>query len=140
MSYVLHRATIALHTPLGTPLAGDTLFGQLCWALRDAAGSDALGKALEGYTQGKPWLVVSDGFPAGCLPRPTLPQVFEPERKPEERKAAKKKAAATKSSAGDGGDELFAGYRMYRGESIYRRYRRIGVYEENGSIVRFTEH
>lgn len=91
MSYVLHRATIALHTPLGTPLAGDTLFGQLCWALRDAAGSDALGKALEGYTQGKPWLVVSDGFPAGCLPRPTLPQVFEPERKPEERKAAKKK-------------------------------------------------
>ena len=25
-------------------------------------------------------------------------------------------------------------------EQRYRRYRRIGVYEENGSIVRFTEH
>ena len=81
MSYLFHRATIALHTPFGTPLAGDTLFGQLCWALREAAGGEALGKALEGYTLGKPWLVVSDGFPAGCLPRPTLPQIFEPERK-----------------------------------------------------------
>ncbi|MDI9569832.1 MAG: asparagine synthase-related protein [Pseudomonadota bacterium] len=27
--------------------------------------------------------------------------------------------------SGDGGDELFAGYRMYRGEELYRRYRRI---------------
>ncbi len=26
---------------------------------------------------------------------------------------------------GDGGDELFAGYRMYQGESIYERYRKI---------------
>ena len=25
-------------------------------------------------------------------------------------------------------------------EQRYRRYRRIGVYEENGSIVRFAEH
>mgnify|MGYP000116607061 CR=1 FL=1 len=55
------------------------------------AAKEALGKALEGYTLGKPWLVVSDGFPAGCLPRPTLPQIFEPERKIDERKAAKKK-------------------------------------------------
>ena len=91
MSYALHRATIALHTPFGTPLAGDTLFGQLCWALREAAGNDALDTALEGYTQGKPWLVVSDGFPAECLPRPTLPQIFEPERAADARKAAKKK-------------------------------------------------
>jgi len=27
--------------------------------------------------------------------------------------------------SGDGGDELFAGYRMYRGESLFRRYRLI---------------
>ncbi|HNG38377.1 MAG TPA: CRISPR-associated protein Csm7, partial [Accumulibacter sp.] len=73
MAHTLHRATLALHTPLGTPLAGDTLFGQLCWALREAAGEAELRRRLHGYTAGHPWLVVSDGFPAGYLPRPTLP-------------------------------------------------------------------
>ena len=90
MGYALHRATLALHTPLGTPLAGDTLFGQLCWALREAAGEAELSRRLHGYTQGAPWLVASDGFPVGYLPKPTLPQTFEPPRDADERKAAKK--------------------------------------------------
>jgi CRISPR-associated protein Csm4 len=91
MAFTLHRATLALATPLGTPLTGDTLFGQLCWALREAQGETELTRRLDGYTHGQPWLVVSDGFPAGYLPKPTLPQHFEPARQPEERKAAKKK-------------------------------------------------
>lgn len=92
MPHALHRATLALHTPLGTPLAGDTLFGQLCWALREAAGEVELVRRLEGYTAGRPWLVVSDGFPAGYLPRPTLPQHFAAVcNEPAERKAAKKR-------------------------------------------------
>jgi len=91
MAYALHRATLALHTPLGTPMAGDTLFGQLCWALREASGEAELTRQLEGYTQGQPWLVVSDGFPTEHLPKPTLPQHFEPQRDPVARKAAKKK-------------------------------------------------
>jgi len=91
MPHVLHRATLALHTPLGTPLAGDTLFGQLCWALREAAGEAELRRRLDGYTQGQPWLVASDGLPAGYLPRPTLPQHFAaPTDDPKQRKAAKK--------------------------------------------------
>ena len=68
MAYALHRATLALHTPLGTPLAGDTLFGQIGRALREASGEAELKHQLDGYTQGQPWLVVSDGFPAGYLP------------------------------------------------------------------------
>ncbi len=76
MPHSLHRATLALHTPLGTPLAGDTLFGQLCWALREAAGEAELSRRLAGYTAGHPWLVVSDGFPSAYLPKPTLPQRF----------------------------------------------------------------
>lgn len=68
------RATLELHTAFGTPLAGDTLFGQLCWSAREHLGGEALGKLLQGYTGGQPWLVVSDGFPSGYLPKPTVPQ------------------------------------------------------------------
>ena len=91
MPYSLHRATLRIHTPFGTPLAGDTLFGQLCWALRDARGEAELTLRLAGYTEGRPWLVVSDGFPARHLPRPTLPQHFGTrESDPIKRKAARK--------------------------------------------------
>ena len=91
MALALYRATLALATPLGTPLAGDTLFGQCCWGLREAQGEAELTRRLDGYTQGKPWLIVSDGFPAGHLPKPTLPQYFEPQQDPAGRKDAKKK-------------------------------------------------
>ncbi|MBK7562909.1 MAG: hypothetical protein IPI21_00865 [Propionivibrio sp.] len=101
MTFALHRATLALHTPLGTPLAGDTLFGQLCWALREASGEAELTRQLAGYTQGQPWLVVSDGFPADYLPKPTLPQHFEPQRDPAARKAAKEKRWIPASRTGE---------------------------------------
>jgi CRISPR-associated protein Csm4 len=81
------RVTLALRSPLGTPLAGDTLFGQLCHAVREAAGTAELVRLLDGYTGKRPWLVVSDGFPHDFLPRPTLPPLAQ--TKPEERKAAK---------------------------------------------------
>lgn len=81
------RATLALRSPLGTPLAGDTLFGQICHAAREAWGTTELVRLLDGYTAGRPWLVVSDGFPHGFLPRPTVPPLAQ--AKPEERKAAK---------------------------------------------------
>ncbi|MDP2823505.1 MAG: hypothetical protein Q8O52_12630 [Sulfuritalea sp.] len=83
------RITLALRSPLGTPLAGDTLFGQLCHAVLEAEGPAELVRLLDGYTRGAPWLVVSDGFPHGYLPRPTLPPLAQ--TKPEERKAAKGK-------------------------------------------------
>lgn len=67
------RATLELHTAFGTPLSGDTLFGQLCWAVREQLGNDKLNQLLDDYTAGKPWMVVSDGFPSGYLPRPTVP-------------------------------------------------------------------
>ncbi len=91
MAHVLHRATLALATSLGTPLAGDTLFGQICWALRETKGDAELTRRLAGYTGGNPWVVVSDGFPAGHLPKPTLPTHFVPHTDPTVRKAAKAK-------------------------------------------------
>jgi CRISPR-associated protein Csm4 len=101
MARAFHRASLVLDTPLGTPLAGDTLFGQLCWALRESKGSAELTRQLEGYTQGQPWAVVSDGFPAGFLPKPTLPQYFEPQVDPAARKAAKMKRWVPANRSGD---------------------------------------
>lgn len=76
-------------TPFGTPPAGDTLFGQLCWALALRHGESALERALQGYTEGHPFAVLSDAFPAGWLPRPTLPDHAAglPEVDPKQRKA-----------------------------------------------------
>lgn len=67
------RARIEPLAPFGTPLAGDTLFGQLCWAARERLGEAELVSLLDGYTGGAPFLVVSDGFPASWVPRPALP-------------------------------------------------------------------
>jgi len=60
-------------TAFATPLLGDTLFGQLCWAIRHGWGEARLTDLLDGYTVGRPFLVVSDAFPAEHLPLPALP-------------------------------------------------------------------
>ncbi len=97
---------LTLRAPLGTPLAGDTLFGQLCWAVREAHGEPELGRLLEGYPQGQPWLVVGDGFPAGFLPRPTMPPPGK--TRPEERKAAKGRRWIARADAAKPLPELLA--------------------------------
>lgn len=71
-----YRITLQPATAFGTPLAGDTLFGQLCWALRHRLGNERLNEILAGYTQGQPFAVVSDAFPQGFLPLPSLPSAF----------------------------------------------------------------
>ncbi len=81
-------------TPLssfGTHPMGDTLFGQLCWALRNRLGEERLTQLLDGYTAGHPFAVVSDALPAGHLPRPTLPGHWFNPLPGDDRKAAKKR-------------------------------------------------
>lgn len=81
-------------TPLsafGTPPKGDTLFGQLCWALRNRLGEHRLTHLLAGYTAGQPFAVISDALPAGHLPRPTLPGYMFNPLPDDDRKAAKKR-------------------------------------------------
>ncbi|SES91482.1 type III-A CRISPR-associated RAMP protein Csm4 [Oceanicella actignis] len=65
----LYRVTLRLESPLGTPLVGPTLFGQLCWLIRDGDGESALGRWLDDPRRA--W-IVSDGFPSGHLPRPLV--------------------------------------------------------------------
>lgn len=78
-------------TAFATPLQGDTLFGQLCWAFLRRYGEAWLTDRLEGYTDNKPFLVVSDGLPADYFPRPHLPPGILPVDKTVDRKTDKRK-------------------------------------------------
>jgi len=71
----MHWLRIRLHadSPFVTPLRGDTLFGQLCWRIRESQGETELSRLLAGYGEGRPFLVISDPFPADHLPRPAVP-------------------------------------------------------------------
>jgi CRISPR-associated protein Csm4 len=65
--------TLTPKTAFATPLAGDTLFGQCCWAIRHLLSPEKLTTLLAAYTDNKPFMVISDAMPQGFLPRPTLP-------------------------------------------------------------------
>lgn len=76
----------------GSPLVGDMLFGHVCWAVRERFGEQRLSALLDGYAAGRPYLVLSDAFPAGLLPRPTVPdsvigRAVDPKRRRELREA-----------------------------------------------------
>jgi len=71
----LHRITLKLLAPLGTPLQSDTLFGHLCWVVVQNEGEAALQQFLEPFRAGAPPFVLSDGFPQGVLPKPLLPRL-----------------------------------------------------------------
>ena len=86
-----YRLTLRPLSALGTPLAGVTLLGQLCWTLRHQLGNAALTALLQGYTQGKPFAVVSDALPSGHLPLPSLPSGAWQASVGSDRKVLKKK-------------------------------------------------
>jgi CRISPR-associated protein Csm4 len=90
MAHSTHRFILHPQTAFGTPLVGDTLFGQFCWALRRRFGVARLDSLLENYTEGKPFLVFSDAFPHGFLPLPTIPSSLW-HVTDEDRKALKKR-------------------------------------------------
>ena len=68
-----YRLRITTAAPSASPWQADTLWGHLCWLLAGRRGEAALGDFLAAYQIGEPPLVLSDGFPAGRLPRPLLP-------------------------------------------------------------------
>ena len=87
-----YRVTFSLQSAFATPLKGDTLFGQLCWAIRNCLGETHLNQCLEGYIKGQPFAIVSDAFPEDYLPLPKLPGCFYQIPEGEDRKAVKKRA------------------------------------------------
>ena len=86
-----YRLTLKIKSAFGTPLVGDTLFGQLCWEIRHQFGEARLKTLLQGYTEQQPFLVVSDAMPSGYLPLPTLPSAYWEKDNNVDRKVLKKK-------------------------------------------------
>lgn len=78
-------------TAFGGAIKGDTLFGQICWAIVHRHGEERLQQLLQGYTGGEPFLVCSDAFPHGYLPRPALPLHYYKKIADQDRKEIKKR-------------------------------------------------
>jgi CRISPR-associated protein Csm4 len=87
----LYKISITPSSNFATTLKGDTLFGQMCWAISYAFKKERLATLLKNYREGeKPFLVVSDAFPKGFLPKPKMPSSLLKE-KSEEKKLNRKK-------------------------------------------------
>ena len=96
----LYRTRLTPESGFVTPLRGDTLFGQLCWAIVHRQGATRLTELLSRYDEA-PFVVVSDGFAPGHLPKPTLPSTLLGES-PEDKKVNRKKVWLTPESLGTG--------------------------------------
>ncbi|WP_151899682.1 hypothetical protein MLC52_09870 [Sulfurimonas sp. NW15] len=72
---ILYKTTITPTSNFATTLKGDTLFGQICWAIRYQFSEDRLNKLLNNY-ETNPFLIVSDGFASGYLPKPNMPSLL----------------------------------------------------------------
>jgi len=84
----LYKTTIYPQSNFSTTLKGDTLFGQMCWAIRYSFGNKRLEDLLSHY-ETAPFLIVSDGFAEGYLPKPSMPSYFldeDPDQKKENRR------------------------------------------------------
>jgi CRISPR-associated protein Csm4 len=66
----VYRILIRPTGPWATPWHADTVWGSLCWAIRDLEGETSLAEFLDAYICGSPPLIVSDAFPGELLPFP----------------------------------------------------------------------
>ena len=85
-----YRIRLTPQSAFGTVLKGDTLLGQMCWAIANRYGQARLLELLADYST-KPFAVCSDGFPSGYVPRPSLPLGYFSLSDANDRKVMKKK-------------------------------------------------
>ena len=77
--YTVH---LEMQSTLVTEFQSDTIFGHICWAVRylQWPQGERLSNFLMAYQPGQtPPLLVSNGFPKGCLPKPVIPPVTQVE-------------------------------------------------------------
>ena len=68
----LYKITISPKSAFVTSLKGDTIFGQLCWMIAYKNKN----RLKELLNQNTPFMIVSDGFVSGYLPKPKMPMRF----------------------------------------------------------------
>lgn len=96
----LYKTTLTPQSNFATPIRGDTLFGQLCWMIRYVFGEERLEALLSDYGTA-PFLVASDVFASGYLPKPKLPAKLLGEDS-EKKKANRKKIWLTQEELQNG--------------------------------------
>lgn len=64
------RIRLDIHSGTLTPFQADTIFGHLCWVVAYRGTDKDLQQFLEPFKNGSPPFTISDGFPAGFLPKP----------------------------------------------------------------------
>ncbi|MBI4687436.1 MAG: hypothetical protein HY756_06615 [Nitrospirae bacterium] len=60
-----------------TPWQADTILGSMCWIMAWREGEEELAKFLQGYRNGDPAFVLSDGMPGDLLPAPAYLSLVE---------------------------------------------------------------
>lgn len=142
----LYRLTLRLTAPLGTALIGPTLFGQICVLRAETEGSQAVTDWLA--DPARLWRI-SDGFPAGFLPRPLEAPKPLPPQALDRAKARKRQGFVTRAAwlrLRDGWEDS----RLGEGETaadpaLPRRLTRNHVHRlgqgtiEEGGLFRLTE-
>ncbi|MBM3216468.1 hypothetical protein FJZ36_16340 [Candidatus Poribacteria bacterium] len=155
----LYRSRIRLRSPSGTKWQADTLFGHWCWWRVRRAGEEGLCAALGRYVAHEPLFLLSDGFPAGSLPRPMsiappTGDELDNRPKPERVDAAKRRKADRDRlwltvdgfNAARNGDALEPRHFTQPAMILHSRTmnqidRRTGTAgSEGGQLFQFTEH
>lgn len=77
--YKIFSLTLKSKSGWVTPLQADTIFGHLCWKIKQNEGKEKLEKFL-GEMKGEPFFVISNVFPCGYVPRPRFEFEFKKEK------------------------------------------------------------
>lgn len=75
----LYQLQLRVTSPFVHAWQADTIFGGLCWSLRDLEGEETLAALLREQRSESPPVVISNGFPGDLLPRPILPLMVSEE-------------------------------------------------------------
>lgn len=85
----LLKITLNPKSLFGSKIEGDTLFGQICWHIA-YENKNLLEELLKSY-ENEPFLIVSDGFKSGYLPKPKFRSYFLKETDKTKKKYYRKK-------------------------------------------------